>query len=284
MSRRRFGPLPDEVPIIGQGTWQLGDKNDRAQEIAALRAGIDRGLTHIDTAEMYGSGLSETMIAEAIAGVPRRELFIVSKVLPQNASAAGTVRACEQSLKRLRTDHLDVYLLHWRGRHPLAETLGAFQQLVADGKVRAFGVSNFDIADLEEALSLVGNDRIVCNQVLYHLGERHIDAGLVDYCRERNIAVVAYSPFGHGRGSFPRADSRGGRVLAEVAARRGATPRQVALAFLTRGAPLFTIPKAATAAHVEENAGALDLTLSPADVAEIDAAFPIRSQDELPSI
>jgi diketogulonate reductase-like aldo/keto reductase len=284
MGARRFGPLPDEVPTIGQGTWQLGDKSDRAQEIAALRTGIELGLTHLDTAEMYGSGLSEKMIAEAIAGVPRRELFIVSKVLPQNASAAGTIRACEHSLKRLRTDYLDVYLLHWRGHCPLEETLGAFQRLVDDGKVRAFGVSNFDIADLEEALSLVGEGRIACNQVLYHLGERHIDTGLIEYCRARNIAVVGYSPFGHGRGSFPRPDSPGGRALAAVAARHAATPRQVALAFLTRSAPLFAIPKASTPAHVEENAGALDLALTAADVAEIDAAFPLRAQDELPSI
>jgi diketogulonate reductase-like aldo/keto reductase len=284
MSRRRFGPLPDEVPTVGQGTWQLGGRNDRAREIAALRTGIARGLTHIDTAEMYGSGLSEQIIAEAIADVPRRELFIVSKVLPQNASAAGTIRACEQSLARLRTDYLDVYLLHWRGSYPLAETFGAFQRLVDQGKIRSFGVSNFDIADLEEAISLVGSGRIACNQVLYHLRGRHIDAGLVEYCRERNIAVVAYSPFGHGKGSFPRPDSPGGRVLAEVAARHGATPRQASLAFLTRSPPLFTIPKASNPVHVEENADALKLTLSPADIAELDAAFPVRAEAELPSI
>jgi diketogulonate reductase-like aldo/keto reductase len=284
MSRRRFGPMPDEVPVVGQGTWELGDKRDREQEIAALRAGIALGLTHIDTAEMYGSGLSETMIAEAIEGVPRRELFIVSKVLPQNASPAGTVRACEQSLKRLRTDYLDVYLLHWRGSHPLGDTLGAFQRLVDDGKIRAFGVSNFDIADLEEAQGLMGSAPIACNQVLYHLNERHIDAGLVEYCRARDIAVVGYSPFGHGRGSFPGLGSPGGRVLADVAARHGATPRQVALAFLTRSAPLFAIPKASTLAHVRENAGALDLALSSADVAAIDGAFPVRPDDELPTL
>src|SRR6185503_6967925 len=147
MHRRRFGPLPDEVPVIGQGTWQLGEKHDRSQEVAALRAAIARGATHIDTAEMYGSGLAETIVADAIAGVPRRELFIVSKVLPQNASANGTIRACEQSLERLRTDYLDVYLLHWRGSHPLADTMGALERLVDQGKIRALGVSNFDISD-----------------------------------------------------------------------------------------------------------------------------------------
>jgi diketogulonate reductase-like aldo/keto reductase len=281
---RRFGPMADQVPVIGQGTWQLGEGGDDAAEVEALRAGIGRGLTHIDTAEMYGQGRAEELIARAIAGVPRRELFIVSKVLPENASRAGTIRACEASLRRLRTDYLDVYLLHWRGSHPLGETLDALETLVEQGKIRALGVSNFDVDDLEEARGLLRRAPLVCNQVLYHLGQRYVDAGLGDYCARHEIAVVGYSPFGHGR--FPRPDSKGGRALAAVAARHGATPRQVALAFLTRQPPLFTIPKASTAAHGVENAGALTQHLDAADIAEIEAVFPLPAarQGDLPMI
>jgi diketogulonate reductase-like aldo/keto reductase len=278
--RRRFGPLPDEVPIVGQGTWQMGDRRDRRVEVEALRAGIAAGMTHIDTAELYGP--AEDLVADAIRDIPRRELFIVSKVLPQNATAKGTIRACEASLRRIGVDHLDVYLLHWRGSHPLADTMGALEELVQQGKVRALGVSNFDVADLEEARSYLSRAPIACNQVLYHLGERHIDGGLVDYCAAHDIAVVGYSPFGHGR--FPGPSTKGGRALAAVAARRGATPRQVALAFLAREAPLFTIPKASTAEHARENAGALTLRLEPEDIAEIDAAFPVRDGGDLPMI
>jgi diketogulonate reductase-like aldo/keto reductase len=281
-SRRRFGPMRDEVPIVGQGTWQMAEGRHRGDEVAALRAGIARRLTHIDTAEMYGSGAAEELIAEAIRDIPRRELFIVSKVLPHNASHAGTLRACERTLRRLGTDHLDVYLLHWRGGVPLAETLGALEELVDQGKIRALGVSNFDVSDLEEALALLRKHPIACNQVLYHLGERHIDAELVPYCARHDIAVVGYSPFGHGR--FPSPSRAGGRALAAVAARHGATPRQVALAFLARTPPLFTIPKASTPAHAEENAGALHLALAAEDLAELDAAFAIRAGSELPII
>src|SRR5262249_10291300 len=181
-SRGRVGPLPDEVPIVGQGTWQMAEGRRNATEIAALRAGIARGLTHIDTAELYGSGAAEELIAEAIRGIPRGELFIVSKVLPHNASRAGTLRACEKSLRRLGTDYLDVYLLHWRGSEPLAETLGALEELVDQGKIRALGVSNFDVADLQEARALLRKHPIACNQVLYHLGERHIEAEVVATC------------------------------------------------------------------------------------------------------
>jgi len=275
-TRRRFGPLPDQVPIVGQGTWQMSRGHDAVE---ALRAGIAAGLTHIDTAEMYGT---EEMIGQAIRGIPRGELFIVSKVLPHNASRAGTLRACEKSLRRLGTDYLDVYLLHWRGSVPLAETLGALEELVDQGKIRALGVSNFDVADLEEARALLRKHPIACDQVLYHLGERHIEAELVGYCETHDIAVVGYSPFGHGR--FPPSARAGARALAAVAARHGATPRQVALAFLARATPLFTIPKASTVAHAEENAGALDVALTAADIAEIDAAFPVRVGSELPAI
>ena len=274
--------MPVEVPIVGQGTWQMAESGSAAEEIAALRAGIARGLTHIDTAEMYGNGRAEELVGQAIKGIPRRDLFLVSKVLPHNASRAGTVRACEQSLRRLGTDYLDVYLLHWRGSLPLAETLAAMEQLVEQGKIRALGVSNFDVDDLEEARGYLRRAPIACNQVLYHLRERHIEAELLAYCRRHDIAVVGYSPVGHGR--FPQPASAPGRALAAVAARHRATPRQVALAFLTREPPLFTIPKASTPAHAEDNAGALDLVLTPADVAEIDAAFPVRPGDELPMI
>jgi diketogulonate reductase-like aldo/keto reductase len=223
-------------------------------------------------------------VGEAIKGLRREDLFLVSKVLPSNASYKGTIRACETALRRLGTSYLDVYLLHWRGNFPLAETMGALEALVEQGKIRALGVSNFNVADLEEAESALTSGRIACNQVLYHLDERHIDAALVEHCQKSNIAVVGYSPFGHGR--FPRATSEGGHVLAEVAARHGATPREVALAFLVRKPPLFTIPKASSVAHAKENAGALTLVLEPADVKALDAAFPVNAgeDDDLPML
>ncbi|MDB4983257.1 MAG: uncharacterized protein JWM82_4009 [Myxococcales bacterium] len=280
--RRSFGPLPDLVPVVGQGTWIMGEAPNRGSEVATLRAGIAAGMTHLDTAELYGG--AEDLVGEAIKGLRREDLFIVSKVLPSNASHKGTIRACETALRRLGTSYLDVYLLHWRGSFPLAETMGALETLVEQGKIRALGVSNFNISDLEEAESALTSGRIACNQVLYHLEERHIDGGLIEHCRESNIAVVAYSPFGHG--SFPRAGSPGGRALAAVAARLGATPRQVALAFLARKAPLFTIPKASSVAHVEENAGALTLALESVDLAALELAFPVNagSDDELPML
>ncbi|HVX95349.1 MAG TPA: aldo/keto reductase [Polyangia bacterium] len=280
--RRPFGTMPDLVPVIGQGTWLLGDARGRGGEVAALRAGIAAGATHIDTAEYYGA--AEDMVGEAIKGLRREELFIVSKVMPSNGSFKGTIRACEATLRKLGTSYLDVYLLHWRGGIPLEETMSALEALVDQGKIRALGVSNFNVSDLEEAESALTSGRIVCNQVLYHLEERHIDGGLVDYCAKQNIAVVGYSPFGHGQ--FPRAGSAEGKALAAVAARHGATPRQVALAFLTRKAPLFTIPKSSSVAHTNENVGALSLHLSPEDIAAIDAAFPVNAgpDDELPML
>src|SRR5262245_6852938 len=280
--RRPFGPLTDLVPVVGQGTWIMGDTRNRAAEVATLRAGIAAGATHIDTAELYGG--AEDLVGDAIKGLRREDLFIVSKVLPSNASYKGTIATCEKALRRLGTSYLDVYLLHWRGSYPLEETMGALEALVDQGKIRALGVSNFNVADLEEAESALTSGRIACNQVLYHMEERHIDGGLIDYCAKHNIAVVGYSPYGHGR--FPRASSAGGRALAEVAALLGATPRQVALAFLTRKAPLFTIPKASSVAHAEENAAALKLQLRPADPAALDLGFPARpgDDDELPML
>jgi diketogulonate reductase-like aldo/keto reductase len=270
MQSRPFGPTSRAVPVIGQGTWML-ESGDRAAVIATLRRGLDLGMTHVDTAEMYGSGTAEEIVGEAIAG-RRDEVFLVSKVLPENASRAGTRAACERSLKRLKTDRLDCYLLHWRGPHPLADTIAAFDELQRDGKILAWGVSNFDVDDLDEARR-IGGDRIACNQVLYHLQERAIEHDVIPWCERHGVAVVGYSPFGHR--DFPGPRSPGGRVLAEIAAAHGATPRQVALAFLTRRPPLFVIPKASSAAHVEDNAAAGDLRLSPDELARIDAAFPL---------
>lgn len=274
--------MPDLVPVIGQGTWLLGDSRGRGGEVAAIRAGIAAGATHIDTAEYYGA--AEDMVGEAIKGLRREDLFIVSKVMPSNGSFKGTIRACEATLRKLGTSYLDVYLLHWRGGIPLEETMSALEALVDQGKIRALGVSNFNVSDLEEAESALTSGRIVCNQVLYHLEERHIDGGLIDYCAKHNIAVVGYSPFGHGQ--FPRAGSAESKALAAVAARHGATPRQVALAFLARKAPLFTIPKSSSVAHTNENVGALSLHLSPEDIAAIDDAFPVNAgpDDELPML
>ena len=270
------------VPIIGQGTWRIS-RGDRSGHVLSLRRGIELGLTHIDTAEMYGDGLAEEAIADAVSGLPRDRLFIVSKVLPQNATYAGTIAACDASLRRLRMDYLDVYLLHWRGRHPLAETLRAMEDLVDAGKIRALGVSNFDVADLDEARGLLRRHPIACNQVLYHLSERYLEKELLAYCRQHGIALVGYSPF--GTGAFPGPGTAVGRVLSAVAARHGkaVTVRQVVLAFLVRQAPLFAIPKAAAREHVEENAGALGLVLSEGDIRDIDGAFPATfTSGELP--
>jgi diketogulonate reductase-like aldo/keto reductase len=270
MERRRFGPTKREVPVIGQGTW-YDESVDRTSAVAALRVGLDLGLTHIDTAEMYGEGAAEEMVAEAIAG-RRDEVFLVSKVLPENASRSGTVAACEKSLARLKTDRLDCYLLHWRGEYPLADTFAAFEQLRRAGKILSWGVSNFDVPDLEEAWEVAGESGPVCNQVLYHLQERAIEHAVLPWCEEHGLAVVAYSPFGHGR--FPGPRTKGGRVLQEIAAVHDTTPRQVALRFLVRRPSVFAIPKASNPEHATENAEAGDLLLTDAELTMIDEAFP----------
>jgi len=267
---RRFGPLQREVGVMGQGTWYV-EEGDPASAIAALRRGIDLGMNHIDTAEMYGAGAAETMVGDAIAG-RRDDVFLVSKVLPQNASRHGTKIACERSLARLKTGWLDCYLLHWRGSHPLEETFAAFGTLREEGKILSWGVSNFDVPDLEEAWRIAGDSRIVCNQVLYHLQQRAIEHAVLPWCEQHRLAVTAYSPLGHG--DFPGRQTPGGRLLAEIAQAHGATARQIALAFLMRWPSVFPIPKASTVEHVEENAGAADITLSQAEIARIDAAFP----------
>lgn len=262
---------------IGQGTWQLDPKR-RTEAVAALRRGMDLGMTHIDTAEMYTG--AEAIVGEAIAG-RRDEVYLVSKVLPGNASRAGTIRACEASLARLGTDRLDCYLLHWSGRYRLEETFAGFEALRAEGKIVSWGLSNFDVADLEAAWRAGGEGRIACNQVLYHLRERAIEHAVLPWCAARGVAVVAYSPYGSG--DFPLADSPGGAVLARVAEARGVTPRQVALAFLTRAPGVFAIPKAANVAHTIENAGAMGLMLTEGECGAIEAAFPLgRKPARLP--
>jgi diketogulonate reductase-like aldo/keto reductase len=256
---------------VGLGTWYL-EQSDAKTAIAAVKTAIDLGLTHIDTAELYGSGEAETLVGQAIEG-RRQDVFLVSKVIPSNASRKGTLKHCEQTLKRLRTDHLDCYLLHWPGSHPLEDTIAALEELVQSGKTRAWGVSNFDEDELAEALVIAGPGRIACNQVLYHLEERGIEHAVVPWCEEHGVAVVGYTPYGQHRQYPPRGPA--GAVLAEVAERLGATPRQVALAFLTRRPNFFAIPKSTNPEHLRENAGAARLSLPAADIAAIERAFPL---------
>jgi diketogulonate reductase-like aldo/keto reductase len=278
VEHRRFGAAGREVSVIGQGTWYI-DRTHRASAIAALRRGIDLGMTHIDTAEYYGE--AEHIVGEAVAG-RRNEVFLVSKVMPQNAWRAGTIAACEGSLKRLRTDRLDCYLLHWRGAFPLGDTFAAFAALKASGKILSWGVSNFDVADLDDAMAAGGEGEMACNQVLYHLHDRAIEHAVIPWCETHEVAIVAYSPFGHD--DFPLPRSPGGRVLEEIATVHGATARQVALAFLVRTAPLLTIPKASNPAHAAENAGAGSLRLSEAEITRIDATFPLGKPRGLPML
>ena len=275
MEQRSFGSTKREVAVIGQGSWNI-EQADSKTTIGALRRGLDLGMTHVDTAEMYGSGAAENLVGEAIAG-RRDEVFLVSKVLPHNASRNGTIAACERSLKRLGTDRLDCCLLHWRGSHPLEDTVAAFEQLRADGKIQSWGVSNFDVDDLDEIRETAGAGKPACNQVLYHLQERAIEHAVIPWCEANGVAVVAYSPFGHV-GGFPGPHTAGGRVLKAIADRHNSTPRQVALRFLTRRASLFAIPKASNPEHAEENAGAATLNLSAAELAKIDAAFPLGAR------
>jgi len=278
MIRRRFADTGIELPIVGQGTWGMGEDRARASEqIQALRTGIDLGMTHIDAAELYGNGAAEELVGQAIAG-QRDRVFLTSKVLPGNASYEATLRACERSLRRLGTDRLDLYLLHWwSGQHPIRETMHAMEALVQAGKVRIIGVSNLDVAQLKQAEQALESERLACNQVCYHLKARGIEYSLIPYCRSRQIAVVGYSPFGSG--NFVSERSKGGHVLATIGARHGKSPRQVALNFLTRTEPLFAIPKAARAEHVRENAGAAGWELAPEDLQAIDRAFPPPTQE-----
>jgi diketogulonate reductase-like aldo/keto reductase len=260
-------PSGEAIPVLGQGTWQLGERQDRhTEEIAALQLGIDLGMTLIDTAEMYGDGAAEKLVAEAIAG-RRNEVFLVSKVLPSNATRKRLIPACERSLNRLRTDHLDLYLLHWRESHPLAEVVEIFTELHRAGKIRHWGVSNLDVADMEELMRVSGGGAVATDQVSYSLGRRGIERDLLPWCQGHGIPVMAYSPIGQGR-------LLGHPTVQAVAHRHRATPAQVALAWVLRQDAVNAIPRSGSAAHVRENYLALDLRLSREDLAEIDRAFP----------
>jgi diketogulonate reductase-like aldo/keto reductase len=260
------------VARLGQGTWNMGvDRAARKAELAALRLGLDLGLAMIDTAELYGDGATEELVGEAIKG-RRDEVYLVSKVVPHNATRKGTVEACKRSLKRLATDYLDLYLLHWRESEPLEETLAAFVTLEEAGLIRAYGVSNFDRDDVAEARALRGGDRIAANQVLYSLRHRGIEWELLDESRERGLPIIGYSPLGSSASA--RRAILGNATLRAIAARHATQPAQVALAWLLRHEHIYTIPKAASDAHVRENRGALDLELSEAELEELDRAFP----------
>jgi len=256
----------ETIPVLGQGTWYMGDQPaKRREEIAALRRGTELGLTLIDTAEMYGSGRAESLVGEAIAGL-RDEIFLVSKVLPSNASGTDVRRACEASLKRLGTDRIDLYLLHWSSSFPLEETIRGFENLRAAGRIRYWGVSNFDVAEMKALLATPGGSGCAVNQVLYNLTRRGIEYELLPSCRRHGIPIMAYSPVEQGRVlRHPE--------LQRVARRHGATPAQVALAWVLRQDYVVAIPKAASRAHVSENRGALDLRLAEEDFAELDRAF-----------
>jgi diketogulonate reductase-like aldo/keto reductase len=255
------------VPILGQGTWEMGEKRSRRrEEVAALRQGLDLGMTLIDTAEMYAEGGAEKVVAEAIAG-RRTEVFVVSKVYPHNATRRGAVEACERSLKRLKTDYLDLYLLHWRGSVPLAETLEAFQRLKESGKVIDYGVSNFDVSDMEEAIDYPGGEAIATNQVLYNLARRGVEWDLLPWCRKYSIPVMAYSPIEQGR-------MLDNAALKAVAARHQAMPAQIALAWLLRQDGVIAIPKSSQPEHIRENHASLNVILTETDLADLDRGFP----------
>lgn len=281
MHERRFGPRGVAVPVVGLGTWNF-ESSDRERAIASIRRAIALGMTHIDTAELYGNGEVEETVGEAIAGY-RADVFLASKIRPEHATYAGTLRACEKSLRRLRTDRLDLYMLHWPGPRPLEETIRAFEALQKEGKILTWGVSNFDVADLERAIEIAGEGVIACNQVLYHLGERDAEHVLQRFCERHHIAFVAYSPLGSGH--FPRKGSWGGDVLAAIGERHGVSPRAVALAFLARDPNTFVIPKSAKPAHVEQLAPAGDLVLTKGEIEQIADAFPLAPpKSRLPTL
>lgn len=261
--------LPDDtqVPAFGLGTWRMGErKAQRDDEVGAIRAGLDLGVRLVDTAEMYGEGEAEAIVGEAVAG--RRDgVYIVSKVYPHNASRAGVIAACERSLKRLKTDRIDLYLLHWRGSHRLADTVSGFEALMEAGKIRAWGVSNLDVEDMDELHAVAGGKACATNQVLYNLARRGIEAGLLAWCRSRGVPIMAYSPLDQAR--IPGAPG-----LVAVAKRHGVTPAQVMLAWVARHPDAIVIPKAVRTAHLKANVAAMDLALGVEDLADLDRAFP----------
>ncbi|GIH18006.1 aldo/keto reductase [Rugosimonospora africana] len=260
-------PSTQNMPVLGHGTWYLGDNpRTRPDELAALRIGLDLGMTLIDTAETYGDGDAEDLVGEAIAG-RREQVFLVDKVNPANGSAQGVVEACHRSLRRLRTDHIDLYLLHWRGEYPLAETIEGLARLVDSGEIRQWGVSNFDTSDMNDLLSTPGGESCAANQILYNVTRRGPEYDLLPLCRDRGIPVIAYSPIEQGR-LLDRPE------LTEVAARHDATPAQVALAWVLRQQGMAAIPRSGNPAHVAENAACLDVHLTDEDLARLDAAYP----------
>lgn len=278
MIKRKFGWTDVNVPIIGQGTWMIegNNKDTESRAIETLKVGLDLGMTHIDTAEMYGNGHTEELVAQAI--IERRDkVFLVSKVLPSNASYEGTIKACKRSLKRLKTDWLDLYLLHWPSSYPITETMRAMEKLVAEGLIKYIGVSNFDIEELKEAEQALKNEQMASNQVLYHLGNRGIERRLLPYCTEKGIAVVGYAPFGHG--DFPSPQSAKGQILEEISKQHNRTARQVALNFLTRHDNVFTIPKTTRSERVKENSEGVGWKLTENDIMAIDKAFPAPTCD-----
>ncbi|HKR74506.1 MAG TPA: aldo/keto reductase [Candidatus Nitrosocosmicus sp.] len=280
MIKNTFGCTNVDVSIVGQGTWMIeGDNDIQKYEfvIKSLQLGLDLGMTHIDTAEMYGNGLVEQLVGQAIMG-RREEVFLVSKILPSNASYDGTIRACKRSLKRLKTNWLDLYLLHWPSlEYPIHETMHAMEKLVKEGLVRYIGVSNFDVEELRKAESALQDESIACNQVLYHLNSRGIERKLLPYCDSKNIAVVGYSPFGHG--NFPSPNSNKGLLLAEIAERHHKTVHQVALNFIVNYTKIFTIPKANNPDHVKENGESIGWSLTAGEIADINRLFPVPTFD-----
>jgi diketogulonate reductase-like aldo/keto reductase len=279
--KRKVGWTNVDVSIIGQGTWMIENSRDSSSNLLAIKAlqlGLDLGMLHIDTAEMYGNGKVEELVGQAIEG-RRADIFLASKVLPSHASYEGTIRACKSSLKRLKTDFLDLYLLHWpSSQYPIAETMKAMEKLVKDNLIRFIGVSNFNLKELQEAEQALENECIACNQVLYHLGYRAIEKRILPYCTKQEIAVVGYAPFGHG--DFPSPKSGKGKVLEDIAIRHGRTPRQVALNFLSLHSNVFTIPKTSHPERIRENSESVgDWNLTDNDIDEIDKVFPVPDKD-----
>ena len=265
-------PSGRPIPVLGQGTWRMGEDSSRRQsEVAALRYGLDLGMNLIDTAEMYGEGGAEEVVAEAIAD-RREEVFVVSKVYPHNATRRGAIEACERSLRRMKTDYIDLYLLHWRGDVSLAETIEAFEQLKETGKILEHGVSNFDVLDMAEWAALPGGAEVATNQVLYNLATRGIEWDLIPWSRERRIPIMAYSPVAQKSAEQKRMFND--RNLKSVAAEHDATPAQIALAWVLREPDIIAIPKASQPQHIRENRAALDIELTPEDLAKIDESFP----------
>jgi len=282
MFKRKFGWTKIDIAVIGQGTWMIEGTNHRDTynlAIESLQLGLDLGMNHIDTAEMYGNGMVEEIVGQAIAG-RRDEVFLVSKVLPSNASYYDTLRDCERSLKRLKTDWLDMYLLHWPStNHPIYETMRAMETLVKEGLVKFIGVSNFDLEHLKEAERVLQNERIACNQVMYNLNSRGIEKSLLPYCNRKGISVVGYAPFGHG--NFPSSNSDGGQVLVKIAERHQKTPHQVVLNFIVNHINIFTIPKTSRPQRVKENSDSVGWNLTKDDIVDINRVFPVP-QHEVP--